>query len=92
MIGPMEATWLLEDLVPVGALVVLHGKTKSGEPIFALNLALAQAISRPFLRRRSLGAQVALIRPEEAPTIIRNRVKTMCDFVPEGVYISAGIL
>lgn len=90
MDGPSEVSWLVDELVPEAALVVVYADPKGLKSTFTTNLALAQATSRPFLRRESRGGRVGIIQLEDPPVLVRNRLKTMCDFVPDGVFVSAG--
>lgn len=91
MQGETEINWLLPDLIPSGSLVVLYGAPKSGKSIFALNLALATVVmGKSFIRRKSTGGRVGIVQLEDPEILVRNRIKTMIDYVPEGLFISAG--
>ncbi|MEX2227567.1 MAG: AAA family ATPase [Dehalococcoidia bacterium] len=68
--APDRIDWLVEPLIPRGGMVALVGKPASGKTWLALDLAIAIASGRPWLRKYQVIAGPVLLIDEESPAAI----------------------
>lgn len=68
--------WLVADLVPAGALVLLVGRPKQGKSLLSLDLAASVALGETFLGRATAQGPTLYVPAEDALTIVRERLWT----------------
>lgn len=71
-----DPKWIVPDMVPDDALVVLYGKPKRGKSFIALDLSLCVASGAPF-HETAIGrtGRVLYVAAEGGAAAIRNRVR-----------------
>jgi len=75
--------WLIEDLVPVGAELVLPtGRTSVGKTFFVLQAGFSFVTGEPFLGRKVEPCEVLYIGFEGLPDMLDRRVETMSRSYP----------
>lgn len=70
------ADWLVEGLLPTGALVLLAGQPKAGKSLVCLDLVACVAQGEPFLGRETAQGMVLIAPAEDQLTVVRNRLLT----------------
>lgn len=72
-----KVSWLVEDLIPEGAVTLLTGDSGVGKSTLALALAAAVARGEPFLGRRCSRRRVLYMDRENPVGIVRERLSRM---------------
>jgi len=86
--GDYKVEYLVDKLIPKGALVFITADPFRGKTILTYNLATDIAQGKPFLGRKTKEAKVLLIPLEDGKGLIKKRLLTMG--VPtENIYIAA---
>lgn len=85
MLPPMK--WLIDDLLPVGGVVMLSAKPKMGKSFLAIQLALAVASGGDFLGFQARKHEVLYIDLETSQRSMKNRISMMTDDAPKGLYL-----
>jgi hypothetical protein len=67
--------WLVQDVLPRGALVVLAGRPKSGKSFFVFQAAHAIDAGTPFLGKRTNAAKTLYVAAEDGPRRINGRLR-----------------
>ncbi|HET8626732.1 MAG TPA: AAA family ATPase [Thermomicrobiales bacterium] len=71
--------WLVEDLIPAGALVLIVGRPKAGKSLLTIDLGASVALGETFLGRATSAGPVALVPAEDALVLVRSRLFTRLD-------------
>lgn len=72
---PDRIEWLVEPFIPAGGMVAMAGKPASGKTWLALDLAVAIASGKPWLRKFDVTQGPVLLIDEESPgPILRSRL------------------
>lgn len=74
---PKAADWVVESLIPDGAITLLCGDSGVGKSTFALALAGAVAHGQPFLGRASKQRGVLYVDRENPDYIVQSRVRSL---------------
>lgn len=82
---PMK--WLIDDLLPVGGVVMLSAKPKMGKSFLAIQLALSVASGGEFLGFQARKNEVLYIDLETSQRSMKNRISMMTDDAPRGLYL-----
>ena len=82
---PMK--WLIDDLLPVGGVVMLSAKPKMGKSFLAIQLALSVASGGEFLGFQARKHEVLYIDLETSQRSMKNRISMMTDDAPKGLYL-----
>lgn len=82
---PMK--WLIDDLLPVGGVVMLSAKPKMGKSFLAIQLALSVASGGEFLGFQARKSEVLYIDLETSQRSMKNRISMMTDNAPRGLYL-----
>lgn len=85
MLPPMK--WLIDDLLPVGGVVMLSAKPKMGKSFLAIQLALSVASGGEFLGFQARKHEVLYIDLETSQRSMKNRISMMTDDAPKGLYL-----
>jgi len=70
---PEQHTWILEDYIPRGALVMLASEEKVGKSTFVYAMVSHVLTERPFIDRNVTGVPILMLAVEEHTTDIRLR-------------------
>ena len=68
--------WVVDELIPAGALVLVVGRPKAGKSLLAVDLAASVALGDTFLDRATAHGAVALAPAEDAFSLVRDRLWT----------------
>ena len=82
---PMK--WLIDDLLPVGGVVMLSAKPKMGKSFLAIQLALTVASGGEFLGFQAQKHEVLYIDLETSQRSMKNRISMMTADAPKGLYL-----
>ena len=82
---PMK--WLIDDLLPVGGVVMLSAKPKMGKSFLAIQLALTVASGGEFLGFQAQKHEVLYIDLETSQRSMTNRISMMTADAPKGLYL-----
>lgn len=82
---PMK--WLIDDLLPVGGVVMISAKPKMGKSFLAIQLALSVASGGKFLGFQARKHEVLYIDLETSQRSMKNRISMMTDNAPRGLYL-----
>lgn len=82
---PMK--WLIDDLLPVGGVVMLSAKPKMGKSFLAIQLALSVASGGEFLGFQARKHEVLYIDLETSQRSMKGRISMMTDDAPKGLYL-----
>lgn len=82
---PMK--WLIDDLLPVGGVVMLSAKPKMGKSFLAIQLALSVASGGEFLGFQARKHEVLYIDLETSQRSMKNRISMMTADAPKGLYL-----
>lgn len=82
---PMK--WLIDDLLPVGGVVMLSAKPKMGKSFLAIQLALSVASGGEFLGFQAQKHEVLYIDLETSQRSMKGRISMMTDDAPKGLYL-----
>lgn len=82
---PMK--WLIDDLLPVGGVVMLSAKPKMGKSFLAIQLALSVASGGEFLGFQAQKHEVLYIDLETSQRSMKGRISMMTDDAPSGLYL-----
>lgn len=82
---PMK--WLIDDLLPVGGVVMLSAKPKMGKSFLAIQLALSVASGGDFLGFQARKNEVLYIDLETSQRSMKNRISMMTENAPRGLYL-----
>lgn len=82
---PMK--WLIDDLLPVGGVVMLSAKPKMGKSFLAIQLALSVASGGEFLGFQARKHEVLYIDLETSQRSMKNRISMMTEDAPKGLYL-----
>lgn len=82
---PMK--WLIDDLLPVGGVVMLSAKPKMGKSFLAIQLALSVASGGEFLGFQARKHGVLYIDLETSQRSMKNRISMMTEDAPKGLYL-----
>lgn len=82
---PMK--WLIDDLLPVGGVVMLYAKPKMGKSFLAIQLALTVASGGEFLGFQAQKHEVLYIDLETSQRSMKNRISMMTADAPKGLYL-----
>lgn len=83
---PMK--WLIDDLLPVGGVVMLSAKPKMGKSFLAMQLALTVASGGKFLGFQAEEKhEVLYIDLETSQRSMKNRISMMTADAPSGLYL-----
>lgn len=82
---PMK--WLIDDLLPVGGVVMLSAKPKMGKSFLAIQLALSVASGGEFLGFQAQKHEVLYIDLETSQRSMKNRISMMTADAPKGLYL-----
>jgi hypothetical protein len=89
----VEPTWVLEDILPRGALAALVAKPKVGKTTLAYELAIRVAQGRPFLGRATTQGAVLILALEEHPREVKRRLRDLgAELIPDAVHVHIGPL
>lgn len=69
-----DVTWLVEDLMPAGALVLLVGRPKAGKSLLAIDLLASVATGTSFLGRPAESGATLYLPAEDALSLVRDRL------------------
>jgi len=89
-----EAPYIIEGLVPTGAVVLLAGKPKLGKSLLGLNAALSVSAGAKWLGKFTTSPGPVLICAlEDRPSLVRKRLRAMARALNSGeVYVRCGAL
>jgi predicted ATP-dependent serine protease len=73
----IEMEWLVDDLIPLEAVVMLSGESGCGKSTLALALASAVAHGERFLGRACKQRHVLIVDKENGPRVYRERFKRL---------------
>ena len=82
---PMK--WLIDDLLPVGGVVMLSAKPKMGKSFLAIQLALSVASGGEFLGFQAQKHEVLYIDLETSQRSMKDRISMMTADAPKGLYL-----
>lgn len=82
---PMK--WLIDDLLPVGGVVMLSAKPKMGKSFLAIQLAVSVASGGEFLGFQAQKHEVLYIDLETSQRSMKNRISMMTADAPKGLYL-----
>lgn len=82
---PMK--WLIDDLLPVGGVVMLSAKPKMGKSFLAIQLALSVASGGEFLGFQARKHEVLYIDLETSQRSMKTRISMMAEDAPKGLYL-----
>lgn len=82
---PMK--WLIDDLLPVGGVVMLSAKPKMGKSFLAIQLALSVASGGEFLGFQAQKHEVLYIDLETSQRSMKNRISMMTTDAPKGLHL-----
>lgn len=82
---PMK--WLIDDLLPVGGVVMLSAKPKMGKSFLAIQLAVSVASGGEFLGFKAQKHEVLYIDLETSQRSMKNRISMMTADAPKGLYL-----
>ena len=71
-----DVTWVVDGLLPVGALGLLLGRPKVGKSLLALDLLASVARGERFLGRATREGAALYVAAEDAPAVLRQRLRT----------------
>jgi hypothetical protein len=89
---PLEPEWVLEDLLPAGALACLAAKPKVGKTTIAYEFAVAVAQGRPFLGRVTKQGGVLLLALEEHRRDVKRRLRDLGGEGLDTIHVHSGPL
>lgn len=69
-----EPQWLVEGMLPTGALVLLVGRPKAGKSLLAIDLMASVALREPFLGRETKQGPALYFHAEDAVPLVRQRL------------------
>lgn len=71
-----ELTWVVDELLPQGALALFAGREKSGKSLLMTDLAACVATGETFLNHEVTPGPVILVPAEENPREVRARLES----------------
>ncbi len=74
---PVE--WIVDELFPAGALVLLVGRPKAGKSLLAVDLLASVALGETFLDRATAQGAAIYVPAEDALRLVRDRLWTRLD-------------
>lgn len=89
---PLEPDWILEDVLPAGALVGFIAKPKVGKTTFAYELAVRIAKGQPFLGRTTKRGSVLILAMEEHRREVKRRLRNLDADQVDTIYVHMGPL
>jgi hypothetical protein len=84
-----EIEWLIDNLIPKGALYILSGKSKVGKSFAVLDMCCSVANGMPFLSMRTHKSGVLYLDLEENPIMLQARLDKQLGQAqaPENLYV-----
>jgi hypothetical protein len=86
-----QVSWVHDDYLPTGSLVILAAKPKVGKTTLAYRLAVKVARGEQFLERSTMQGGVLILALEEHPRDVRLRLKELGGGV-DNIYVHTGSL
>jgi archaellum biogenesis ATPase FlaH len=86
----MEISWLVEDLIPEGAVTLLTGDSGVGKSTLALTLAGAVAHGEPFLGLKTKKRKVLFVDGENPGSVVKERLNRLSIARTDGLKIWGG--
>ena len=71
-----DVEWVVDGLLPLGAVGLLLGRPKVGKSLLALDLAASVAKGERFLGRATRQGPVLYVAAEDAPAVLRSRLRS----------------
>lgn len=78
-----DVEWVVDDLLPAGALALLLGRPKAGKSLLAIDLLVSVARGEPFLDRATLPGPALYVPAEDSPAVLRQRLRARLGDVRE---------
>jgi hypothetical protein len=73
----MKTSWVVEGLIPEGAVTLLSSESGVGKSTFALAIACAVAHGAPFLGMRTIQGPVVYVDGENPGAVVRERIERL---------------
>ncbi|MDR4467078.1 MAG: AAA family ATPase [Nitrospira sp.] len=89
---PLEPDWILEDILPAGALAATISKPKVGKTILICELAVAIAHGRMFLGRNTKRGNVLILAVEEHRRDVKRRLRNLGVDHLDAIHLHIGAL
>ena len=70
-----DVEWVVDDLLPAGALALLLGRPKVGKSLLAIDLLACVARGEPFLERPTRPGPTLYVPAEDSPAVLRQRLR-----------------